>query len=301
MADRLHFKSLMLKLGLVYDREVTAELAAVYFEDLGHFTNEELDEMVRSHRRDTECGQFFPKPANLLAKAKKAHQHPVADLAWATAIKSFDEKDTIAWTQEIAGARQAALPVWNSGDKVGARHAFKAAYEAILARLPPESVPKWQLSGGHDPRLRHDAVQRALEMGMISKSQADGLLPHYLNPMPRDVKTAVAGLIEHNQSGMQRVANGSPGQHASVTELSTRSEFVRKFHETIEAARAATVIEEQAHKENQEREAKQKAMDRRSLLDSAEYMLARKQQESLEAQAYAALESHPGKDRAVNS
>ena len=197
MANPEHFKSIMTSMEIYYNRDISMEIGRMYWEDLQTFSDDELDAMVRAHRRDPDKGQFFPKTADLIAKATKGPRHLDSDAAWSVGVKSFDEKSTIVWTQEIAAARTAAMPIWNLGDHVGARMAFKAAYDAILARLAHDAIPKWQLSPGGDPALRLEAVQQAQAMGIISSQQAQKLLPHYLKTMPNEGR-AIAGLLTGN-------------------------------------------------------------------------------------------------------
>ncbi len=63
---------------------------------------------------------------------ERASGRPSADEAWALALETFDEAATVCLTDEILLAAVAASPVWESGDRVGARMAFKAAYERVL-------------------------------------------------------------------------------------------------------------------------------------------------------------------------
>lgn len=130
---------------------------------------------IRAHRRDPERGRFFPRPADLLSKLQgTAAAHVPADLAWALALDSFDESRTVAWTEAIAEARALALPVWLEGDKVGARMAFKAAYEALISVGGP---PRWSVSLGHDAEQRGKAIEEAVRRGLLSREQAAGYLP----------------------------------------------------------------------------------------------------------------------------
>ena len=40
--------------------------------------------------------------------------------------------------------------------------AFKVAYEAILAALPPGSIPKWRVSVGHSLEGRAEAIKKVM-------------------------------------------------------------------------------------------------------------------------------------------
>lgn len=102
-----------------------------------------------------------------------------SDEAWAVAIEAQDERATVVWTLEAAKAFQEAKPLLDMGDKIGARMAFKAAYERCVSQAmsdgkQPKSIPSF----GHDSYAREAALSKAIQQGRISQ---DAALPYQQN------------------------------------------------------------------------------------------------------------------------
>ena len=188
--DKQRFSDLLDDLGLIYDREVSVNLKRLYWEDLGGFPIAAIEAACQAHRRDRDRGRFFPKPADLLARIGGDAAHIPAEAAWAIALESLDEDRTVVWTAEIERAREAARPIWEIGDKYGARAAFVKAYEAILLATP--TPPRYRVSVGNDPAQRHEAVTRALTEGLLTTDQAKHYLPA---PDITPAGAAIAGLL----------------------------------------------------------------------------------------------------------
>lgn len=115
--------------------------------------------------------------------------HPTANEAWALVLASRDETDTVVWTEQIAEAAGIARPIIDAGDDVGARMAFRDAYERILRERPEK--PRWFPSLGSDPGRRTTAIDRAVRAGLMTQSYAAGLLP-----APKDTGPVGAALFE---------------------------------------------------------------------------------------------------------
>ncbi len=173
--DKQRFSELLDDLGLIYDKEVSVTLKRLYWEDLGGFPIAAIEAACQAHRRDRDRGRFYPKPADLLARIGGDAAHIPAEAAWAIALESLDEDRTVVWTAEIERAREAARPIWEIGDKYGARAAFVKAYEAILLATP--TPPRYKVSVGNDPAQRHEAVARAMTDGLLTTDQAKHYLP----------------------------------------------------------------------------------------------------------------------------
>ena len=189
-SDKQRFSDLLDDLGLIYDKDVSVNLKRLYWEDLGSYPITAIEVACQAHRRDRDRGRFFPKPADLLARIGGDAAHIPPEAAWAIALESLDENRTVIWTDEIQRAREAARPIWEIGDKYGARMAFVKSYEAIL--LATSTPPRYRVSVGNDPAQRRDAVTRAMTDGLLTANQAQ----HYL-PAP-DITpegAAIAGLL----------------------------------------------------------------------------------------------------------
>lgn len=98
--------------------------------------------------------------------------HPSADEAWALALKAMDENETVTWTREIMYAWERCRVVYQDGDKVGARMAFKAVYEGLNLSDRPE----WIVSEGFDKDKRAVEMQAAQAAGLLGMSEQPKLL-----------------------------------------------------------------------------------------------------------------------------
>lgn len=99
-----------------------------------------------------------------------------ADEAWA--IYPHDEAASAILTNEIAEAMQVAQPLLNEGDKIGARMAFKEAYNRIVTQNKAAGLkPKWFPSLGHDKDGREEVLKRAVELGRLTQDHVTSLLP----------------------------------------------------------------------------------------------------------------------------
>ena len=95
------------------------------------------------------------------------------DMAWEMAVRlrgQRDESDTLVVPVAIMQAWPSAL--WEKGDAVAARMAFKASYPS--RRI--ECGDKWQVSLGHDARRRESAVLEARKLGQITGARAVQIL-----------------------------------------------------------------------------------------------------------------------------
>jgi hypothetical protein len=222
MSDRKDFSDLLDRLGEMYDKSVSVALKRAYWEALEPVDIEALRQAVRAHQRDIDRGRFFPKPADLLAKLPglAACGAPSADEAWAIALVSYDEQASVVWTAQIAQARELARPIWEAGDKVGARMAFKGAYERAIAGRE-QDAPRWELSAGGDAVQRAAAVRQAEAAGILSAQRARQLLPALSEP-EADVK-AVAALLTGKDA--RKVLQGPWSDKAHL----------RRFREAVQA------------------------------------------------------------------
>lgn len=102
---------------------------------------------------------------------------PTADEAWAIAMMATDEAETVVWTGEIAQAWEIAKPIFEGRDKVGARMAFRDAYDRLCrAARATKSAAKWSVSIGWDAGRRDTALVAAVTAGYLPAPEAQKLL-----------------------------------------------------------------------------------------------------------------------------
>lgn len=116
--------------------------------------------------------------ADILDRIDSADGRPAADEAWMVALQAWDESATVVWTEETAQAFAIARPSLEIGDKVGARMAFKAAYDRLAQEARARKEPAhWSASLGWDVEARRIALEAAVLAGRLPASHATGLLP----------------------------------------------------------------------------------------------------------------------------
>ncbi|WP_194722275.1 hypothetical protein [Noviherbaspirillum malthae] len=100
---------------------------------------------------------------------------PGVDEAWA--LLPRDERTSVVWTEEMAHAWGAVLPMLESGDVGGAQTVFRELYvKCVLeARLRREPA-RWTPSLGSDVAAREQVLREAVEMGRMTAAHAEQLL-----------------------------------------------------------------------------------------------------------------------------
>ena len=171
--DKNEFKALMVETCAEYGKE-SGPLLKPYWRKLSPIMD--LDTMrgaIDAHTLDADRGRFFPKVADIIHQIEKASpgdNRPDADEAWSIAYASFDESDSVCINAEILEARSVAMPIFNSGDEVGARMAFKSAYTRIVDQAKRTNQPAgWFLSIGFDPSRREQARLDGEAAGRLPK------------------------------------------------------------------------------------------------------------------------------------
>lgn len=129
----------------------------------------------------TRCRRELSRPLTAGAVFERMEQsdgRPSADEAWATALDARDERLTVVWTSEACEAFSIARPVLDAGDKVGARMAFRDAYERIVRNnREAGNRVSWNASLGWDNCQRETALRSAELRGLLSSDRVAALLP----------------------------------------------------------------------------------------------------------------------------
>lgn len=101
---------------------------------------------------------------------------PGVEEAWATFPKN--ESGSAAVTTEMQEAMGAAWTLIEDGDRIGARMAFKEAYERIVSTNRAQAISvEWHMSLGHDRNAREPALIEAAIKGRIAPDRAMRMLP----------------------------------------------------------------------------------------------------------------------------
>lgn len=168
----------------------SAEATAIFFEALRNHELSTVSAAFSAHIKDPQRGKFAPTPADLIAQIDAAADkgRPGPEEAWA--MLPTDETQTVVWTDEMSEAHRVCTPLLNAGDRIGARMAFKEAYERIVGqakRLGQRA--HWSPSLGSDLALRKQALTRAVEQGLLTAEAAFDACPAL--PMPDSSRLAL--------------------------------------------------------------------------------------------------------------
>lgn len=145
--------------------------------------------------------------ADVIERLQGSDGRPTADEAWSIALVLMDEAASSATTDEIMTAWGAARTIYQDGDKVGARMAFRAAYEREvgLAREAGKSV-LWRISEGTDKRGREMAARAAVEARRLTNEQARRYLPAPEQNAAAPIVGLLTGSVDLRLSEEQRQA-----------------------------------------------------------------------------------------------
>ncbi|RQO83510.1 hypothetical protein [Acidovorax sp. FJL06] len=156
-------------------QQVSPTAAAMLADDLCCYPREVLAKAMARVRTE-HTGRLTPKA--ILDRIDEVMGRPGANEAWAMALNALDERATVVWTSEMAEAWGVARDVAAEGDLVGARMAFISAYERLVRTARDERrLPEVTVSVGWDGELRGQAVEKAVQLGYLTKEKAAEHLP----------------------------------------------------------------------------------------------------------------------------
>ena len=180
-----HLMELIYATAEVLGQELKARAVVLMANDLSDYPVREVEAALARCRAEL-TGRLTLTA--ILERMPSAQQHLLPNEAWALALASMDESETVIWTEEIAQALGVASPILAEGDKVGARMAFLSAYERAVTLAKSEGRrPRWTPSLGTDPQRRQMVLAEAVAAGRLPAPRAEALLP------PPDKPTTEAG------------------------------------------------------------------------------------------------------------
>lgn len=202
-----------------------------------------LEHVAMAIKKHSAISRFAPTPADIIKLLETKHKHISADEAWGLCPKS--ELETTVWTGEMAEAYAACFDLLSCGDRIGARMAFKGAYERItnLSELQGNR-PAWKVSIGSDKTLTEPAVKNAVALGRISSDQAQKFLPP-----PQDAgfigKMLVGKVVNINSKNKAQVArlkqSMADAEKISQEKERTKKEALKKEVLAFEQRRADAI------------------------------------------------------------
>lgn len=220
------FKKFLIRYGAMWSDRYKGlglspdEIADEWATELGGFSPEEIKRGLEASRSKT----FPPTLPEFLSLCRPAATvRPSADEAWALSLKAQDESETVVWTQDMAQAWSLCKPVLDVGDEVGARMAFKAAYERICAQGGPV---QWTISEGWDQERRLAAIQKAEAAGIALgyKQEQIEQLEYRHSPVPDSLR-ALTGELSDSEVHSQEVLGESSNSTAKQAALKRLNEL----------------------------------------------------------------------------
>jgi hypothetical protein len=161
-----------------YGKSLTdAKEIGLWFKQLSPFPAATIRKAFEAYRM--ERPDFAPVPNGIVARCKLLDGRPDDNEAWAIAITSQDERETVVWTSEMAEAFSLASPLLATGDEIGARMAFKDAYKRLVDDARASNKPvQWSVSAGWDTSRRQITVEKAVVAGLLAGPQPHLALPN---------------------------------------------------------------------------------------------------------------------------
>lgn len=82
--DQERFKIILAGVCEIYSKDITPQLTQMYWQALKPITIDQFDSAAQKHMLDPKCGQFFPKPADIMRNIEGEQQtaEDRAMLAW---------------------------------------------------------------------------------------------------------------------------------------------------------------------------------------------------------------------------
>ena len=227
----------------LHGKSLNAEAKALFFRAMSQFPLPMVRAAMDGHVRDPNRGQYPPKPADLMAQIvghANDDGRPGADEAWAISLTSRDEAKTVIWTEEMAQAFDVCRPVLDEGDEVGARMAFKDAYNRLVTEARRDGKPlAWNASLGWDLDSRQEALHLAVTRNQLPAPTVAALLPAPVTDDGYDTAKASKQLAEIRQMLAQMGTAAERRQRAKERAAQARRDAEHAKKREI-AARVAT-------------------------------------------------------------
>lgn len=187
---------------------VSPTAQALFFQSLGKYPLPIVRTAMAAH---IQRGKFTPTPADIIEQIETAAHRDNrlgAEEAWALALTSQDQSDTVVWSTETAEAFRIAGPVLAASGAISARKAFLEAYERLVAAARAAHEPvQWVTSVGWDMGKRKLALGRAVKAGFLPAPAAVALLPapeQEREPMTDDERAKLRKVLDLLADGAEK-------------------------------------------------------------------------------------------------
>ncbi|WP_256656551.1 hypothetical protein [Pseudomonas sp. 7SR1] len=196
--------------------------------------------------------------ADILQRVQSSDGRPGKDEAWAIAMTTNDEFETVVLTDEIQLALAAAKPVLDAGDKIGARMAFISAYERFVGQAREDAKPvNWHVSVGFDANRRIQAVTKAMELKRIPHEHGQKYLADLsVTPVTEDGRAIVGlltGTVTRPAPGLREKLEGVKSSMMEMRQASEKKKTEMRIEAATELADRRALLIRQAQKLEVER------------------------------------------------
>ncbi len=219
-------------IGVGANKSISGPAKTLFFNAMAGYSIEQFRRALSAHCLDKVRGRFTPKPADIIEQLEgmtAKDGRPSADEAWAIALTSQDEADTVVWTAETAEAFGICRPVLQGGDEVGARMAFKDAYNRLVAAARAAGRPAaWNASLGWDVRKQEAAIGRAHVAGLLAAPVVAALLPNYADKPIDGPEPPGLTLLKKEMAKMEFTYEAKAERRAAAVAAEREAEAQRK-------------------------------------------------------------------------
>jgi len=148
--DIPHFMKLIARVGEIYGKPISASLAELYWQSLECFEFEDVKKSLEAHVHNPDCGQFFPKPADIIRFIEGSGETK-ALTAWAMvekAIHQVGRYQSIAFDDPLIHAALEDMGGWiklcsvTSNELPFRANEFQKRYMGFLIKKPAR-YPKY--------------------------------------------------------------------------------------------------------------------------------------------------------------
>lgn len=227
---------------LNHGKTLTSGHKSMFFRALSKHSIDSVRAAFDAHVKDPQRGRFMPVPADILAQIEGLAAddgRPGPEEAWACALRSADENNTVVWTDEMAQAWAVASSVYAEGDEVGARMAFKETYNRLVdAARRARRAPSWAASLGFDVRQRDEVIGAAHIAGRLPAPEFIAL------PAPEQAFAAIAGNASA-PAGIREGLLALRDKLAARNEGPTQAQIDREHTDGLKTESAQRVVEYQ--------------------------------------------------------
>jgi hypothetical protein len=214
---------------------VSPTAKALFFQALAEYPLPLVRAAIGAH---VKRGKFTPTPGDIvdhIEASTNGDGRPGPEEAWAIALASQDERDTVVWTSETAQAWTVARPVMETSGPISARKTFTETYTRLIAASRAQRRPVvWSAHLGWDKAMQAQVLQRATDQGLLPAPSVAGLLPPPEVPELALSPDARAQLAKVKQMLAESAAERESRLQAKVDARNeTEAEFKRNLNQRV--------------------------------------------------------------------